>query len=411
MSDVSVTLGSSNGLVELARLLAQGTEVEGAEIEVYSIGRIVDEFQFSGDVAMTALKSVDATENELSFSFTEFAQGHQSYDASGAQAGTVGHAPDPEALGAPVAPDVTSPPSLQYFMRAHGLTDWIELKGFSFDMANASGDDGGLAMSDVTATMSTGSGAAKLFQAMAEGRPIASIEIEAYTRDVAPQLVDEFTFDSAQLTRHDVDTQAEVGTSHTVRFGFAEFGHTHVEQRDAAGNIISQESMTTDASDPTGPAATADALQGARETVVGSKLESYLRVEGVGAPNEWLLLNSYSLALENPASGAGSAVLRDLEVGVGSSGPLVELTDALASGRLFDYAELEVYRLFEGAKIVDEFKFEDLAVSELLSTTATRNTLAFDYADVSYAHATAYDAETGEVAGWAGGHTPDADLF
>ena len=96
---------------------------------------------------------------------------------------------------------------------------------------------------------------------------------------------------------------------------------------------------------------------------------------------------------------------------LGSSRLLVELTEALGSGRQFDYAEIEAYRVVEGKQlIVDEYKFEDVMVSELLSTNATRNTLSFDYGSVSYGHAVSHDAY-GEVVTSAGGHTPDGDII
>jgi VCBS repeat-containing protein len=408
MSDVSVTLGSSNELVELTHLLAQGAHVESAEIEVYRSGEIIDELRF-GDVIITGLESKNAAANTLSFDAATFDHGHQLYNpATGEKVGSIGDAPTPEALGAPLAVDVTPPPSLQYFMRAQGLTDWIQLQGFSFGMQNA-GATGTVGMSDVAATMSTGSGAAKLFQAMADGQHIESIEIEAYQ---GGKLVDEFKFDGAQLTHHQAGTQG-FGTSHTVGFSFDEFGHTHVEA--STTQSMTWDSATNTGSD-SGPAATAEGLAGTQEDLVKTNLHYYLRVDGVGEPNEWLRLNSYGVERELPASGgtggsgAGKVTLHDLEAALGSSSQLVELTEALGAGRHFDYAELEVYRVLEGGarQIVDEFRFEDVVVAELLSETATRNTLALDYGDVSYGHAT-YD-EAGAFEGYAGGHLPDGDI-
>jgi type VI protein secretion system component Hcp len=286
-----------------------------------------------------------------------------------------------EGFDGPLAVDVTSPPSLQYFMRAEGLTDWIKLQGFSFEMAQAG------SMSDVAATMSTGSGAAKLFQAMANGEHIKSIEIEAYQ---GTKLVDEFRFDDAQLTHHQAGTQG-LGTSHTVGFGSANFGHTHVEAAGTVPNESMSWDSTTGTGDDSGPVATPEGLAGKQEDLATENLHYYLRVDGVGEPNEWLKLNSYGLELELPAaggtggSGAGKVIMHDLEAGLGSSSQLVELTEALGAGKHFDHAELEVYRVLDGGarQIVDEFRFEDVVVRELLSETATRNTLALDYGDVA----------------------------
>ncbi len=412
MSDVSVTLGSSNELVELTRLLAHGARVESAEIEVYRSGEIIDELVFS-DVVITGLESVNATramDSELSFGFAGLKHGHQLYDpATGAKAGTTGHTPTPEGLDGPLAVVVTPTPSLglDYFMRAHGLTEgWIKLQGFSFGMASSG-------MSDAAATMSTGSGAARLFQAMANGEPIKSIEIEAYQ---GMKLVDEFTFDDAVLTHHQAGTQG-LGTSHTVGFGSAKFGHTHVEAAGTVPNESMTWDFTTNTGDDSGPVATQDGLDGKQENLVTENLHYYLRVEGVGEPNEWLRLNSYSVELELPTSGgtggsgAGKVIMHDLEAALGSSSQLVELTEALGAGKHFEHAELEIYRILDGGarQIVDEFRFEDVVVRELLSETATRNTLALDYGDVSYGHAL-YDVPADQPS-YAGGHMPDADLF
>ena len=52
---------------------------------------------------------------------------------------------------------------------------------------------------------------------------------------------------------------------------------------------------------------------------------------------------------------------------------------------------------------------DDLRVTELLSTTATQNTLAFEFASMTYGHAI-HDQETGAVQGYSGNHMPDADI-
>jgi VCBS repeat-containing protein len=382
LEDISVTLGSSNELVDLTLLLAEGGPVTGAQIEVYrEDGLLIDEFVFD-DVVLTGLESINAAGNSLTFGAATF-----DYNL-----GTEGN---PEGFAAPRAAEVAYNTSLQYFMKAHGLTDWIPLQGFSFEMERAGATT---SMTDVAATMSTGSGAAKLFEAMAaNGGALGSIEIEAYQ---GGKLVDEFAFQDVQLTRHEAKGQGgfQHPTSHSVSFDFAEFGHTHVGPEGERSMTWDLESKTGDGS---GPAADADQLVGPRDTAFVGNLNYYLRVEGVGEPNEWLRLESYELGLGT----------RDLSVDLGSSRLLVELTEALGSGRQFDYAEIEAYRVVEGKQlIVDEFKFEDVVVRELLSTNATRNTLSFDYDSVSYGHAVSHDAY-GEVVTSAGGHTPDGDII
>jgi type VI protein secretion system component Hcp len=387
--DVSVTLGSSHELVELARLVAQGAHIESAQLEVYKAGEegmeIVEEFLFDG-VVLTGLQSANAAGNTLSFAAESFEHGYQLYNGL-AKAGTLGHSPIAEAVDGPLSEDVAYNTPLQHFMRAEGVTDWIRLQGFSFEMENAS-------VGDVTATMSTGSGAAKLMQAMAKGEHIASVEIEAYQ---GSKLVDEFRFDQVLLARQEADGQA-FGTSHDVSFDFAGLGYTHAEQ---LLGTVAKESMTWNAADGAAPAAEPGALGGTQEALVPSSLHYYLRVDGVGEPNEWLRLDSYELDLGSSG---------DLTAALGSSSQLVEFSQALGSGRHFDYAELEVYRFSEsGPQILEEYRFDNVSVTGLDSTTATQNTLAFDYGGVSHGYAI-YDPESGALQGYAGSSLPDADI-
>ncbi|HSA89262.1 MAG TPA: VCBS domain-containing protein [Burkholderiales bacterium] len=394
-TEVSVTLGSSHELVELTRLLAQGVQIESAQLEVYRAGEegmeIVEEFLFDG-VALTGLQSANAAGNTLSLTAESFQHGYQLYNTFGLKTGVLGHTPNAEAVGGPLSADIAYNAPLQYFMRAGGVTDWIQLQRFSFEVQNGS-------VSDAAATMSTGSGAAKLLQAMAEGQHIESVEIEAYQ---GAKLVDEFVFEGVRLTRQEADGQA-FGTSHGVSFDFAGFGHTHAEHGLGA---VTTESMTWNLAGGTAPAATPDANGGPREALAPGSLHYFLRFDGVGEPNEWLRVDSYELELDR----SGGAVMRDLSAALGSSSQLVELTAALGSGREFTYAELEIYRFAEGGpQILEEYMFENVRVTGLESTTATQNALAFDYGNLSYGHAI-YDPESGALQGYAGGHMPDADI-
>jgi Ca2+-binding RTX toxin-like protein len=76
--------------------------------------------------------------------------------------------------------------------------------------------------------------------------------------------------------------------------------------------------------------------------------------------------------------------------------------DLLYGGKGSDYLSAQ-------RQIVDEYTFDDLRVTELLSTTATQNTLAFEFASMTYGHAI-QDQETGAVQGYSGNHMPDADI-
>jgi VCBS repeat-containing protein len=424
LQDVSVTLGSSAELVKLTELLAGGNHIKSVELEAYRTGgeglRLVDEFRFS-DVQLTSLGSANATDDSVSFNFTKIEYGHQLYDESGKDGGFVGYDPAPDAAKAPLADEVPFGANLTYFMRAEGETDWVELEGFSFGITHAGSTAGGGAgkavFSDVTAQMVTGSGPADLFKSALAGEHIKSIEIEAYSNGVEPQLVDEFKFTDVLLTSQQVSGAG--ATFHSISFNYGQIGHTHVTQ-DAKGGAGTETGTSWDVVLGTKggaiPAANADAIKGEQEVAVGSQLEYYLRVDGVGDGNEWLHIGSYNLGLTNPAGissggggGAGKVVLQDLSVSLGMSSPLVELAQALAAGKHFKFAEVEAYRIAEGERqIVDEFKFTDVLVSSWQMADVTHNALAFDFAGIGYGHAI-YDGK-GAADGFAGDHMPDADL-
>jgi type VI protein secretion system component Hcp len=90
--------GSSSELVELTQLLAQGTHIKSAELEIYAAGikgelKIVDEFKFEDLLVSnwsTDSGSSDNVTHSLSFAFAKIEYGHQLYNANGAESGFTG---------------------------------------------------------------------------------------------------------------------------------------------------------------------------------------------------------------------------------------------------------------------------------------------------------------------------------
>jgi type VI protein secretion system component Hcp len=121
------------------------------------------------------------------------------------------------------------------------------------------------------------------------------------------------------------------------------------------------------------------------------------------------------------SGGTSQATADDVMLALGSSKQLVELTQALLSGKHLNNLEVEAYRM-DGAQpqLVDEYKFEDVILSGLTTSNATDNTLSFDYGKYAEGHI-AYDANGAQTTittgGWdfihntafAGG-TPHADI-
>jgi VCBS repeat-containing protein len=410
--------------VATINVLANDDDVDGDTLSVTAVGAAAN-----GSVVINADNTVTYTPNANFFGTDSFSYTVDD-DNGGTDTATVNVTVVnvPEARKGTVADEVPPGADLQYFMRVDEATnDWVELHGFSFGMSQTGtiGGGGGGAgktnVTDVSVSFNTAPSAADLFAAGLAGEHLKFVEIEAYAlggKDGA-RLVDEFKFDDVLVSSHQVSGAFGMPEQHAVSFNFTKVGHTHVEQ-DEKGGLGDKTSMSYDVQagtvDNSGPAAAAEAIKGEQEPVVGSDLELYLRVDGVGAPNEWLKLGSFSLGLSNPASssggggGAGKVIFQDLHVSLGSSSELVELTQMLAMGEHIKSAELEVYATGgkAGHQIIDEFKFEDVLVSEWQTFDASTNHLSFEFAEVSYGHQL-YD-EIGQAKGFAGDHDPFPDI-
>ncbi|MCW5954927.1 MAG: type VI secretion system tube protein Hcp, partial [Propionibacteriaceae bacterium] len=108
----------------------------------------------------------------------------------------------------------------------------------------------------------------------------------------------------------------------------------------------------------------------------------------------WLQVSGFSFGFENTGSfsggggGAGKAGKDEVGLTLGSSGELVALTLALASGEHIKNVEIEAYRAGISGKeqLVDEFRFNDVFITKLDTVNGTTNELAFDFASFTHAH-------------------------
>jgi type VI protein secretion system component Hcp len=247
------------------------------------------------------------------------------------------------------------------------------------------------------------------------------VEIEAYSQGTA-QLVDQYVFSDAVLTSLQVSGDSGGGTTNSLSFDFGGFAHSHQEldAKGAPGPISSVGWDFANGTSATVPAHTADALGAPLADSLSpwnSPLSYFVTYDG--APG-WLQLSSFSTGM---SGGTGAATADDVMLALGSSKQLVELTQALLSGKHLNSVEVEAYRM-DGAQpqLVDEYQFEDVVLTGLGLDTAgsPANALSFTYAKYAEGHI-AYDAQGAQstitTGGWDfthntvfSGGTPHGDI-
>ncbi len=155
----------------------------------------------------------------------------------------------------------------------------------------------------------------------------------------------------------------------------------------------------------------------------GTDLQYIVRFEN----GDWLELDGFTLGFQNSGAiggggggGAGKSSADDATLLLGSGGQLAQLSGALLSGEHLKSVEIEAYRSSgEGKQLVDEFKFNDVLLSQLDSGSGGSNALSLDFKSFSHGHVE-FDQKGGSgsktVTGWdfflqeeIGGPLPAAD--
>ena len=451
-TDMSLTLGSSAELLQLEDALTSGKHLTNLEIEAYHVGsngkQLVDQYVFQ-DLFVTSLQTFDSVSNSVSVDFAKFSRGHVEYDAKG-QVG-----PPTEAgwdfvqnidFSAPVdadlgkdgaLPSVGTGATLEYFIRFEGQ-DWMRLEGFSLGLSQTgtlgSGGGGGAGKAtatDIHTTLGTSGQLVELSADLTSGKHIDNVEIEVYRTGVTQQLVDQYYFEEVLLTGLQTSADGGGGTAHSLSFDYAAFNRGHVTQdiKGGVGDIAEDgfDFTTSKDADGLGPAIAGDAIKAKLENVdsLDANLDYYVSWEGSGG---WLELGSFSVGVTQTGTvasgggaGAGKASATDLSLTLGSSAELLQLEDALTSGKHLTNLEIEAYHVgSNGKQLVDQYVFQDLFVTSLQTFDSVSNSVSVDFAKFSRGHVE-YDAK-GQVgppteAGWdfvanRTFHVPvDSDLF
>jgi len=397
--EAKLGLGSSEQLIQLTQALLSGTQLKSVEVEAYRIDgaqpQLVDEYKFQ-DVNLSELYTWNATQNSLSFDYAKYAEGHVAYDANGAPGSITtggwdfgnntafsGGTPSGDAIGNLLAGGVSPDTSLDYYIRFDGAgvaNSWLKLGSFNHSL------DAGLAVGKVSAsavdgTLGSNSAMPDLFEMLANGTHLNGVEIEAYSNQGAPQLVDQYFFSNAVLTDLQVD-----GSADSVDFDFTGFAHSH-QEINATGVLGPVASIGWDfvnaapGSIPPHQADAAAAKQLADSLSSDVPLKYFVTYDG--APG-WLEVSSFKTGM---SGGNGQATAEEAMVTLGSSNQLVQLTGMLLSGQQLKGIEVEAYRM-DGAqpRLVDEYKFQDVTLTNLAATNANANGLSFDYVKYAEGH-------------------------
>jgi len=295
------------------------------------------------------------------------------------------------------------------------LNSWLKLGAFS-DGLDAAGAGKATALG-VMGLLGSNSAMPNLVEALGNGTHLNGVEIEAYSQGTA-QLVDQYFFSDAVLTN--LQTTGSAGfTADSVSFDFGGFAHSHqdLDAKGAPGPVSSVGWDFVSQQPESAPAHTADAVNATLGDALpmDTPLSYFMTYDG--APG-WLQVNWFSSSM---SGGKGPATADDVMLALGSSKQLVELTQALLSGKQLSSLEVEAYRT-DGAQpqLVDEYQFQNVILNGLDTQSPTDNTLSFSFGTYAEGHI-AYDANgaqsTVTTGGWDfthnsafSGSVPHADI-
>ena len=388
------------------------------EIEAYHVGgdgkQLVDQFVFQ-DVLVTSLQTTNSVTNQVTVDFAQFSRAHVELNAKGGIGETTEEGWDfveNKAFSAPVdadlgkdsaLPSVDSSANLTYFIRFEGQ-DWMRLEGFSLGLSQTGslgtgggGGAGQVTATDIHTTLGTSGQLVELSADLTSGTLIENVEIEVYGGGEQQRLVDQYYFEDVLVTGLLTSADGGGGTAHNLSFDYAAFNRGHVTQ-DIKGSVgdIAEDGfnfLTVKDADGLGPEIAGEAIEAKLENVdsLDANLQYYVSWEGSGG---WLELGSFSVGLTQTGSlgtggggGAGQASATDLSFTLGSSAELLQLENALTSGKILDNLEIEAYHVGgDGKQLVDQFVFQDVLVTSLQTTNSVTNQVTVDFAQFSRAH-------------------------
>jgi len=338
----------------------------------------------SGAAALQALDGGQSALDTFNYSLSDGNGGTSIATLSVAVAGV-----NEPTKGSAVLSSIEPGTPLDYYIRFDGTgaaNNWLKLGTFSHVFTTDAGNSAGkITVSDVETQLGSNSVMPELVAMLGNGTALKGVEIEAYSQGTT-QLVDQYFFSEAVLTGLQVSASFN-NTADSASFEFGGFAHSHQEldAQGAQGPVTSVGWDLVNDAPASAPAHTADALSGTLADSLSPSdppLSYFMTYDG--APG-WLQVGiagdrGFIIGM---TSGAAGAMADDATLTLGSSKELVQLSEALLSGKHLNSLEVEAYRT-DGAQLqlVDEYKFQDVLLTGLGLDTANgiANALSFNYA-------------------------------
>ncbi|HKV89427.1 MAG TPA: type VI secretion system tube protein Hcp, partial [Candidatus Dormibacteraeota bacterium] len=331
---VQMTLGTSATVLALTEALAAGQKVD-AQVEAYAPsskgGVLVDEYQF--DTAFLAKLSTqaspDQTSNEVSLEFGKITHTHLEQDATGkiGDSATVTYdvlknttntsdvSATADAIKHLPTADAPVDAQLQYYVTYEGAPGWLELSGFSMDLSSpitiggATGGAGAgkVSLGETQLELGMSNEIVQLLANLAEGHSIKYLEVEAYSQGAkAPQLVDEYYFDTVFLNSLQTD-----GAANTLGIDAGKVSHGHVDYSPSgavSGTSAEGWDFTANRSwtAPGAPDADAAKIVPLSQVSPDATLDYYVRFDINGDTGDWLNLAGLHLGASAPSLIGGS---------------------------------------------------------------------------------------------------------
>jgi len=416
-SDVQGMLGSNSAMPNLFEVLANGTHLNGVEIEAYAAGtaQLVDQYYFSNAVLTDLQVRAEGggTADNVSFDFSGFAHSHQEGAGPVTSIGwdfatgttTSGPVHKADAFGAKLADSLPSETPLSYFMTYDGALGWLQLNSFGFGMLGGTGQ---ATAGDVTLGLGSSNELVQLTQLLLSGKHLTGVEVEAYRTDgIKPQFVDEYKFQDVTLTALDTGN----ASANTLSFDYTKYAEAHIASTTTMGGW----DFSANAPFSGGvPVANALGHQVAGGVAPGTDMDYYIRFDTAGLLNSWLKLGAFSHGL---AVGGGNVAASDVMGLLGSNSAMPQLIELLGNATHFNGVEIEAYK-HDTAELVDQYFFSDAVLTGLQfsgSTGFTAGSVNFDFGGFAHSHQEGAGAVTSVGWDFANGtmanvspHNPDA---
>ncbi|HEX5092798.1 MAG TPA: Ig-like domain-containing protein, partial [Burkholderiales bacterium] len=329
-----------------------------------------------------------------------------------------------DASSGKLLPSISPETQLDYYVRFGTTGDWLALQDLQLGFSNSGsaqvgggGGAGKVSVSDLSFVLGSSNAVVELTQDLLEGQHLNRVEIEAYQgggfKGLLGQLVDQYTLEEVLVSSLQT-SGSPTSTTESLSLNFAKISYGHIDY-DSSGKELSTDSVSYDVAanefSGGGPSVSPDAKLDTTSLSTDVQLHYYVSFEGAGG---WLELESFQMGMSQSGSthvggggGAGKVSVADVQLALGESSAILDLLEGVATGKHFEFFEVEAYLGGGGSKgglgfLVDEYRFEDVLVSGLQSS-GTEHDVSLNFAAFEHTHTEQTSTGTkGDIAtvGW-----------